>query len=105
MKPKNKPTQTIHVQSHDWAAENQQLRKELLSREKRIEELEAMASTLNNQLSEKIDQINDLMQKMISFMAKTEHSHPLGMVVSTHFRCGKGVKRGLKNGALPFNID
>ena len=27
-----------------------------------------MASTLNNQLSEKIDQINDLMQKMISLM-------------------------------------
>lgn len=68
MKPENKPTQAIHVQSHDWAAENQQLRKELLSREKRIEELEAMASTLNNQLSEKIDQINDMMQKMISFM-------------------------------------
>lgn len=68
MKPKNKPTQTIHVQSLDWAAENQQLRKELLSREKRIEELEAMASTLNNQLSEKIDQINDLMQKIISYM-------------------------------------
>lgn len=68
MKPENKLTQAIHVQSHDWAAENQQLRKELLSREKRIEELEAMASTLNNQLSEKIDQINALMQKMISFM-------------------------------------
>lgn len=68
MKPKNKPTQAIHVQSHSWAAENQQLRKELLAREKRIEELEAMASTLNNQLSEKIDQINDLMKKMISFM-------------------------------------
>ena len=68
MKPENKPTQAIHAQSHDWAAENQQLRKALLSREKRIEELEAMASTLNNQLSEKIDQINDLMQKMISFM-------------------------------------
>lgn len=68
MKPKNKPTQTIHVQSHDWAAENQLLRKELLSREKRIEELESMASTLNSQLFEKIDQINDMMQKMISFM-------------------------------------
>ena len=27
-----------------------------------------MASTLNNQLSEKIDQINDMVQKMISFM-------------------------------------
>lgn len=68
MKPENKLTQAIHVQSHDWTAENQQLRKELLAREKRIEELEAMASTLNNQLSEKIDQINDMMQKMISFM-------------------------------------
>ena len=42
---------------------------------------------------------------MLRPLAKTEHSHPLGMVVSTHFRCGKGVKRGLKNGALPFNID
>ena len=68
MKPENKPTQAIHVQSHDWAAENQQLRNELLSREKRIEELEAMASTLNNQLSDKIDQINDMMQKTISLM-------------------------------------
>lgn len=68
MKPKNKHTQTIHVQSYDWAAENQQLHKELLAREKRIEELEAMASYLNNQLSEKIDQINDMMQKMISLM-------------------------------------
>lgn len=28
-----------------------------------------------------------------------------GWLYSTHFRCGKGVKRGLKNGALPFNID
>lgn len=68
MKPEYKPTQAIHVQSHDWTAENEQLRKELLYREKRIEELEAMVSTLDNQLSEKIDQINDMMQKMISFM-------------------------------------
>lgn len=68
MKLKNKSTQAFSAQVHNWAAENRQLRKELLSREKRIEELEAMASTLNNQLSEKIDQINDLMQKMISFM-------------------------------------
>ncbi len=80
MKPKNKPTQTIHVQSHDWAAENQQLRKELLSREKRIEELEAMASTLNNQLSEKIDQINDMMQKTISFMTTNGDATLLGFL-------------------------
>lgn len=68
MKPENKPTQAIHVQSHDWTAENQQLRNELLSREKRIEELEDMVSSLNNQLSEKIDQINDMMQTLMSFM-------------------------------------
>jgi hypothetical protein len=68
MKPKNKSTKAIHVKSHDWASENQQLRNELLSREKRIEELEALASSLNKQLSEKIDQINDMMQKLMAFM-------------------------------------
>lgn len=68
MKPENKSTQAISAQVHDWAAENQQLRKELLSREKRIEELEALASSLNKQLCEKIDQINDMMQKLMAFM-------------------------------------
>lgn len=68
MKPENKSTKAIHVKSHDWASENQQLRNELLSREKRIEELEALASSLNKQLSEKIDQINDMMQKLMAFM-------------------------------------
>lgn len=72
MKPENKSTQAISAQVHDWAAENRLLRKELLSREKRIEELESMASTLNNQLSEKIDQINDLMQMIISLMTANE---------------------------------
>ena len=48
---------------------------------------------------------NVRLSECLECMAKTEHSHPLGMVVSTHFRCGKGVKRGLKNGALPFKID
>lgn len=68
MKPENKSTQAISAQVHDWTAENQQLRKELLSREKRVEELEAMVSSLNKQLSEKIDQINDMMQKLMVFM-------------------------------------
>ncbi len=68
MKLKNKSTQAFSAQVHDWAAENRQLRKELLSREKRIEELEAMASSLNKQLSEKIDQINDMVQKLMAFM-------------------------------------
>ena len=68
MKPETKSTQAISAQVHDWAAENRQLRKELCVREKRVEELEAMASSLNNQLSEKIDQINDMMQKLMAFM-------------------------------------
>lgn len=68
MKPENKSTQTISAQVHDWAAENRLLRKELHAREKRVEELEALASSLNNQLSEKIDQINDIMQKLMAFM-------------------------------------
>lgn len=61
-------TQAISAQVHDWAADNQQLRKELRAREKRVEELEAMVSSLNKQLSEKIDQINDMMQKLMVFM-------------------------------------
>lgn len=68
MKPETKSTQAISAQVHDWAAENRQLRKEILSREKRVEELEAMASSLNKQLSEKIDQINDMVQKLMAFM-------------------------------------
>lgn len=68
MKSETKSTQANCAQVHDWAAENRLLRKELRARDKRIEELEAMASSLNNQLSEKIDQINDMMQKLMAFM-------------------------------------
>ena len=60
--------QAISAQVHDWAAENRLLRKELRAREKRVEELKAMVSSLNKQLSEKIDQINDMMQKLMAFM-------------------------------------
>lgn len=70
MKPENKSTQAISAQVHDWTAENRQLRKELRVREKRVEEQEALASSLNKQLSEKIDQINDMMQKLMAFMTR-----------------------------------
>ena len=68
MKLETKSTEAISAEAHDWAAENRLLRKELRARDKRIEELEAMASSLNNQLSEKIDQINDMVQKLMAFM-------------------------------------
>lgn len=68
MKSETKSTQANCAQVHDWAAENRQLRKELRVREKRVEELEALASSLNKQLCEKIDQINDMMQTLMAFI-------------------------------------
>ena len=68
MKPETKSTQANCAQVHDWAAENRQLCKELCVREKRVEELEALASSLNKQLCEKIDQINDMMQTLMAFI-------------------------------------
>ena len=70
MKLETKSTEAISAEAHDWAAENRQLRKELCVREKRVEELEALASSLNKQLSEKINQINDMMQKLMAFMTR-----------------------------------
>lgn len=68
MKSETKSTQANCAQVHDWTAENRQLRKELCVREKRVEELEALASSLNKQLCEKIDQINDMMQTLMAFI-------------------------------------
>ena len=79
MKSETKSTQANCAQVHDWAAENRLLRKELRAREKRVEELEAMVSSLNNQLSEKIDQINDMMQKAHGFYDRRRWCKPFGI--------------------------
>ena len=68
MKSEEKSIQAISTQAHGEAADNKLLRKELLARDKRVEELEAMVSNLNNQLCEKVDQLNDMIQKLMSFM-------------------------------------
>ena len=68
MKSEAKSIRAISTQAHGEAAENRLLRKELLARDKRVEELEAMVSNLNKQLCEKVDQLNDMMQKLMSFM-------------------------------------
>ena len=68
MKSEEKSIQAISAQAHGEAAENRLLRKKLLARDKRVEELEAMVSNLNKQLCEKVDQLNDMMQKLMSFM-------------------------------------
>ncbi len=68
MKSEEKSIQAISAQAHGEAADNRLLRKKLLARDKRVEELEAMVSSLNKQLCEKVDQLNDMMQKLVSFM-------------------------------------
>ena len=77
MKSEEKSIQAISAQAHGEAADNRLLRKKLLARDKRVEELEAMVSNLNKQLCEKVDQLNDMMQKLMSFMTgKGEVSLP-----------------------------
>lgn len=68
MKSEEKSIQAISAQAHGEAADNRLLRKKLLARDKRVAELEAMVSNLNKQLCEKVDQLNDMMQKRVSFM-------------------------------------
>lgn len=68
MKSEEKSIQAISAQAHSEAADNRLLRKKLQARDKRVVELEAMVSNLNKQLCEKIDQLNDMMQKLVTFM-------------------------------------
>ena len=68
MKAEEKSIQAITAQAQGEAADNWLLRKELLARDKQVEELEVMVSNLNKQLCEKVDQLNDMMQKLVSFM-------------------------------------
>lgn len=68
MKSEEKSIQAISVQAHSEAADNRLLRKKLQARDKRVVELEAMVSNLNKQLCEKVDQLNDMMQKLVAFM-------------------------------------
>ena len=68
MKSEDKSIQAISAQAHSEAADNRLLRKKLQARDKRVVELEAMVSNLNKQLCEKVDQLNDMMQKLVAFM-------------------------------------
>ena len=68
MKSEEKSIQAISAQAHSEAADNRLLRKKLQARDKRVVELEAMVSNLNKQLCEKVDQLNDMIQKLVAFM-------------------------------------
>ncbi len=68
MKSEEKSTQAISAQAHSKAADNRLLRKKLQARDRLVVELEATVSNLNKQLCKKVDQLNDMMQKLVAFM-------------------------------------
>lgn len=68
MKSEEKSIQAISAQAHSESADNRLLRKKLQARDKRVVELEAMVSNLNKLLCEKVDQLNDMMQKLVASM-------------------------------------
>lgn len=68
MKSEEKSIQAISAQAHSESADNRLLRKKLQARDKRVVEPEAMVSNQNKQLCEKVDQLNDMMQKLVAFM-------------------------------------
>ncbi len=76
MKSEEKSIQAISAQAHGEAADNRLLRKKLLARDKRVEELEAMVSNLNKQLCEKVGQLNDMIQKLVAFMTGDGDDNP-----------------------------
>lgn len=63
-----KTIQAISAQAHSESVDNRLLRKKLQACDKRVMELEAMVSNLNKLLCEKVDQLNDMMQKLVAFM-------------------------------------
>ena len=108
MKSEEKSIQAISAQAHGEAADNRLLRKKLLARDKRVEELEAMVSSLNKQLCEKVDQLNGMMQKLVAFMTgngEVTLSDSLREAVVAGIRaeyeaCEKQLK-GIKDGDNP----
>lgn len=68
MKSKEKYILTINAQAYGEAVDNHQLRRKLRANESRIAELEAQATSLNTQLCEKMDEVSEMMKKIVSFM-------------------------------------
>lgn len=68
MKSEDKSIQAISAQAHGEAADNRLLRQKLRAYEVQNADLQEQNASLNRQLGEKVDQIADMMQKLVSFM-------------------------------------
>ena len=68
MKSDNKTIQEISAQAHGEAADNRLLRKKLREKDNLISDLRTQIDSLNRNLSEKVSQIADMMDKLVAFM-------------------------------------
>ena len=63
-----KSIKAISAQTHGEAADNRLLRKKLREKDELISDLRAQIENLNNNLSEKVSQMADMMDKLVAFM-------------------------------------
>ena len=68
MKSEEKSQKAISAQAHGEAANNRLLRQKLREKDELISDLRAQIENLNKNLSEKVSQISDMMDKLVAFM-------------------------------------
>ena len=69
MKSEEKSIKAISAQAHGEAADNRLLRKKLREKDELISDLRAQIENLNNNLSEKVSQMADMMDKLVELLA------------------------------------
>ena len=68
MKSEEKSIKAISAQAHGEAADNRLLRKKLREKDELISDLRAQIENLNKNLSEKVSQMADMMDKLVAFV-------------------------------------
>ena len=68
MKSEEKSIKAISAQAHGEAADNRLLRQKLREKDELISDLRAQIENLNRNLSEKVSQMADMMDKLVAFM-------------------------------------
>ena len=65
---KEKSIKAISAKAHGEAADNRLLRQKLREKDNLISDLRAQIENLNRNLSEKVSQMSDMMDKLVAFM-------------------------------------
>lgn len=68
MKSEEKSIRALSAQAHGEAADNRLLRQKLREKDELISDLRTQIESLNRNLSEKVSQMSDMMDKLVSFM-------------------------------------